>query len=44
MLKELKKALQIKRNLGVRSAAGYMRNRNWTLEAALWHLCKAQAR
>lgn len=32
------RALSIKRNLGTRSAAGYLRNRNVTLDEALFIL------
>jgi hypothetical protein len=44
MLKELVKAKQLANNLGTRCAAGYMRNRNWTIDAALWTLCKTTVR
>jgi hypothetical protein len=36
--KELSKAVHIKRTLGIRAAAGYMRNRGWSCEAAVWVL------
>jgi hypothetical protein len=34
-LKEIKKAQQLMKQLGTRSAAGYLRNRGWSLDAAL---------
>lgn len=37
---ELHRALTIRRTLGVRSAAGYMRRKGWSLEAALWWLTR----
>ena len=35
---EIVKAGLIRRSLGVRCAAGYLRNRGWTVEAAKWVL------
>jgi hypothetical protein len=29
---------------GTRTAAGYLRNRGWSIESALWILCHAEAR
>lgn len=29
---------------GVRTAAGYLRNRGWSIEAALWTLCGTEVR
>ena len=43
-LQDLSKARAILRNLGVRAAAGFMRNRGWGLEAALWWLLGASPR
>ena len=37
---ELVKAKQIKKTLGIRVAAGYMRNRGWSVEAAVCVLTK----
>lgn len=37
-IKEANKAIHIKRTLGIRAAAGYMRNRGYSCEAALWVL------
>lgn len=37
---QLQRALMIRRTLGVRSAAGYMRRKGWTIEAALWWLTR----
>lgn len=38
------KAQFLKRTLGPRVAAGYLRNRNWSLESALWIVCRTQCR
>jgi hypothetical protein len=35
---QLTRALFIKRTLGVRTAAGYLRNRGWSLDGALFAL------
>lgn len=35
---EIVKAGLIRRSLGVRCAAGYLRNRGWSVEAARWVL------
>lgn len=35
---QLTRALFIKRTLGVRTAAGYLRNRGWSLDGALYAL------
>lgn len=43
-MKELDKARSIAKTLGVRAAAGYLRNRNWSIEAALWILLRATVR
>lgn len=40
MMEQLERALYIRASLGVRSAAGYMKARGWSLEAALWWLCR----
>jgi len=37
------KAQAIRNNLGTRAAAGYLRNRGWSIEAALWILCKTSS-
>jgi hypothetical protein len=37
--KEIKKAQSLVKQLGIRSAAGYLRNRGWSVEAALYLLC-----
>lgn len=44
MSKIIKRATQIKKNLGVRSAAGYCRNKGISLEAALWILLQVEVR
>jgi hypothetical protein len=41
-LKQLTTALRIKKNLGLRSAAGYMRNRKWSVEMAAWWLARKE--
>jgi hypothetical protein len=41
---ELDIARRIARTLGHRVAAGYMRNRGWSFESALFILCGAAAR
>ena len=33
------KAKSLIKQLGVRAAAGYLRNRGWSLEASLWIIC-----
>lgn len=33
------KAKTLINQLGVRAAAGYLRNRGWSVEAALWIIC-----
>lgn len=35
-MKQLKQAIQIKRNLGMKAARGFMRNRDWPLLAKLY--------
>lgn len=35
-MKQLKQAINIKRNLGMKAAKGYMRNRNWPLLARIY--------
>lgn len=35
---QIRRALHIKKTLGLRAAAGYMRNRAWSVEAAQWVL------
>ena len=35
-MKQLKQAINIKRNLGMKAAKGYMRNRNWPLLACIY--------
>lgn len=37
-MKQLKRAKEIKRNLGVTACRGYMRNRDWSLAAKLYVL------
>ena len=39
-LDQMKRAEIICRSLGVRSAAGYLRNRGYSLDAALWLLAR----
>ena len=41
---ELGKAKFLMRTLGVRCAAGYMRNRGWSIESALYNLLRAGGR
>lgn len=36
--KEIIRAKMIARTLGTKYAAGYMRNRGWSVEAAIWVL------
>lgn len=36
--KQIKKARMLRKQLGTRCAAGYLRNRGWSLDAALWIL------
>lgn len=38
------KANFLKRTLGPRVAAGYLRNRGWSMEATLWIVCRVQSR
>jgi len=38
------KAQFLRRTLGPRVAAGYLRNRNWSLESALWIVCRTGCR
>ncbi|MFM6926974.1 MAG: hypothetical protein ACKOX6_00830 [Bdellovibrio sp.] len=35
---QMRKALHIKRTIGLKAAIGYMRNRAWSPEAAVWVL------
>lgn len=35
-MKQLKQAINIKRNLGMKAARGYMRNRGWSFAAKLY--------
>lgn len=37
------KANKLINQLGVRAAAGYLRNRGWSVEAALWIICGKSA-
>ena len=37
---EYQKAKEIGKTLGIRRAAGYLRNRGWSLEGALWVLLR----
>lgn len=37
------KAQKLIKQLGVRAAAGYLRNRGWSVEAALWIICGKSA-
>lgn len=39
---EIEQALSIMKSIGVRRAAGYLRNRRWSIEAALWELLRAE--
>lgn len=39
-MSQLERALTIKKTLGTRAAAGYMRNRGYSLEQALSHLTR----
>ena len=39
-MSHLNRALVIKKSLGTRAAAGYMRNRGYSLEQALRHLTR----
>ena len=41
---ELVRATRIQQSLGVRVAAGYLRNRGWSFDSALWHLLCVPAR
>ena len=38
-LNQIRKARAIRKSLGIRAAAGFMRNRGWTVEATVWVLC-----
>jgi len=38
-LGQIDRAITIKRTLGTRRAAGYLRNTGWSLEGALYILC-----
>lgn len=38
---QLQKARIFKRSLGIKAAAGYMRDRGWSVEAAAHHLGRA---
>jgi len=40
----IRKARLLKKQFGTRAAAGYLRNRNYSLEFALWVLAKASER
>lgn len=35
-MKQLKQAINIKRNLGMKAARGFMRNRGWSLAATIY--------
>lgn len=37
---EYQQAAMIAKTLGIRRAAGYLRNRGWSLEGALWVLLR----
>ena len=39
-LDQIERAEYIRRSLGVRSAAGYLRKRGWSIDAALWLLAR----
>ena len=39
-LDQIERAEYIRRSLGVRSAAGYLRDRGWSIDAALWLLAR----
>lgn len=38
------RARYIARTLGLRAAAGFLRNRGWPFESALWVLCRRHPR
>jgi hypothetical protein len=38
--RQIEKALFLKRILGTRCAAGYLRNRGYSIDGALWILCR----
>lgn len=38
---QLRRALNIKQTLGLRSAAKYMYNRGWSIDSALWVLVRS---
>lgn len=39
-----KRAIELKRTLGVRCAAGYLRNRGVSIEATMWMLFRKEVR
>jgi hypothetical protein len=43
-VQELIKAPHLRRTLGIRCAAGYLRNRGWSIETALYVLLRATPR
>jgi hypothetical protein len=43
-IKEMNNAKHYARTVGHRAAAGYLRNRGWSLEAAVWILFRKAAR
>lgn len=43
-LGDISKARKLQSQLGTRCAAGYLRNRGWTLEAAIWILLRKETR
>jgi hypothetical protein len=44
MLRQIAKARWLALKLGYRCAAGYLRNRGWSLEAAIWILFRKESR
>jgi len=43
-MEHIRKARLLKRQFGTRAAAGYLRNRNYSLEFALWVLVRTSER
>jgi hypothetical protein len=40
MLDQMERAIIIAKSLGVRYGAGYLRDRGWSIDAALWLLAR----
>lgn len=38
-MKHIKKARQLVKQLGMRSAAGFLRNKGWSIDATMFILC-----